>query len=65
MNDSDELNTVEEARCVGAEYAARHNVNEAQAKEFAARWFKTGEGFPERKAMALESLLKKKFGLLY
>lgn len=54
---NDDLRTQEEACCVAADYAARHNASEKKAKAFAVTWFNQGEG-QIRTASALESLLK-------
>jgi hypothetical protein len=59
---NDELKTVEDARCVAVEYAARHDADEQKAKKFATTWFNMGEG-AERSAGALESLLKRHLGI--
>jgi hypothetical protein len=63
---SEELNSVEEARCVGVDFAAEHaGVDVEEAKEFAARWYKTSEPFPDQKAgvtaTALKSRMEKAF----
>lgn len=55
---NDDLKTQEEACCVAADYAARHNANEQKAKDFAVTWFVQGEG-ADRSSSALESLLKR------
>jgi hypothetical protein len=61
---NDELKSEDEARIVASDFAARKNLDERQAQEFAAQWFRMGEGFPERRSDALVRILKKQFGIL-
>jgi hypothetical protein len=62
MDKTDEVRTEEDARCIAAEFAARHNQDERRAKEYASSWFNMGGGC-ERKTGALEGVLKWRLGV--
>jgi hypothetical protein len=59
-----DVTTVEEAKGFGAEFAFIHHLNDLEACKQATTWFENGEGYPERKYDALESFLKRHFGLI-
>ncbi|MGF6440281.1 hypothetical protein [Paraburkholderia youngii] len=60
---SRDVENVEEAEAIGANFASVHGVSEREARGQARTWFENGEGFPQRKYDALERALKRHFGL--
>ncbi|WP_394475095.1 hypothetical protein [Ralstonia mannitolilytica] len=59
----DELQHVDEAKAIAAEFASHYAVDGDDARSYAVTWFQQGEGYPERKGSALVRALKRHFGL--